>query len=264
MRKIFKDYKIFDIDPKKLRSADFYRNMLEYRQKVMVEYKSAVKQDSQFRCLLCQSRECIEFLRLEDYVLFECKSCGLVSANINISDLKKKDVYNEDANIKDTIREIVATYDYRKKTYAAERVAYIKEKIFDIPAKKLNVLDVGCGPGYFIDYLRDIGIKYKGLEMAQFLIDLCRERGLYVSKNNISQEPDNSYNLVTLFDVLEHLDEPLPFFEELNRKLCKGGYVLAYTPNIHSLAFYLMEEAEFALSLPASGVLRSRLIGIFG
>ena len=46
--------------------------------------------------------------------------------------------------------------------------------------------------------------------------------------------------MVTLFDVLEHLANPVEFFKTLNSKLVKGGYVLAYTPNIHSVAFNLM------------------------
>lgn len=240
MRDILKDYKIFNIDPKKLRSRDFFKNMLEYRRKVMAQFSDAYKSAEEYACPLCAGKSGKPYLSYEKYELYECAGCRLVSPNIKFDRLGDAEVYDDDAYVKDTVREIVDTYEYRKQTYAPERLKYIEEKIPDLPRNRMNVLDVGCGPGYFIDYLKDCGIPNKGLELAHFLVDICKKRGLNVEDAKLEHEPDASYNIVTMFDVLEHLTEPSDLFRDLNRVLMPGGYVLAYTPHIHSLAYLLM------------------------
>ena len=63
----------------------------------------------------------------------------------------------------------------------------------------------------------------------------------------MAAEPPNTYTVATLFDVLEHLQDPTTFFTDLNRTLKVGGFVLAYTPNIHSLAYTLQGERQNTL-----------------
>ena len=240
MRALFKDYTIFDIDPKKLRSGDFFKNMLEYRHKVMAQFDDAYKKPEEFICPLCGGAEGSEYLAYQRYQVFECAACGLVSPNISFARLGSEEVYDDDAYVKDTTREIVDTYEYRKQTYAPERLRYLEQKIPDIARAQMKILDLGCGPGYFIDYLKDEGIANKGLELAHFLVDICKRRGLNVEETKLEDEPDASYNIITMFDVLEHLTEPVKLFKELRRVLMPGGYLLAYTPHIHSLAYHLM------------------------
>ena len=239
MRNILKDYKIFNIDPAKLRSKDFFKNMLEYRDGVFKQFKHTIKRPDQFKCHLCGSKNGKEFLSYKNYKLFECKKCNLVSPNIDLAKLGGHEVYDDPAYIKDAVREIVDTYDYRKNTYAPERLNYILEKT-KLPKSRIKLLDVGCGPGYFVDHLKDKKIKCKGLELADFLVKICRSRGLNVENADLKNEPSKTYNVITLFDVLEHLANPVQFFKMLGDKLTKGGYVLAYTPHIHSVAFHLM------------------------
>jgi len=239
MRDILKDYKIFNIDPTKLRSRKFFSNMLEYRENVFRQFKHTIKKPGNFKCHLCGSGNGKEYLNYKNYKLFECKKCDLVSPNIDLSKLSGHEVYDDPAYIKDTTREIVNNYDYRKKTYAPERLNYILEKT-GLPKNKINLLDIGCGPGYFISHLKDKKIKYKGLELSDFLVKICKQKKLNVEKTDLKNEPNKTYNVATLFDVLEHLVNPVDFFKTLNSKMVKGGYVLAYTPHIHSVAFHLM------------------------
>lgn len=245
MRSILKNYKIFNIDPTKSRSKDFYKNMLEYRDHTMKQYLSAIKSGG-FKCLLCGKHKVNKFLDYGDYKLFDCLNCGLVSPNIDLAKLKSLEIYDDPAYIKDTTREILDTYDYRKKQYAPERLSYILEKMKLSPGK-IKLLDLGCGPGYFLSYLKDKGIKYKGLELADFLVKICKQKNLNVEGSDLKDEKPQSYNVITMFDVLEHLTNPASLFKSLNNKLTKGGYVLAYTPNIHSLAYAIMAEKQNTL-----------------
>ncbi|KKQ57702.1 MAG: Methyltransferase type 12 [Parcubacteria group bacterium GW2011_GWA2_38_13] len=246
MRNILKEYKIFDIDPKRLRSKKFYKNMLELHEKLMVKFKSAIKPNEQFVCLLCQSDQKKLFLEYRGYSLFECSRCGLVSPNIDFQKVKDQDIYEDEAYYLDTRREILDTYEYRKNTYAPERLKYILEKT-KLDVNQINLLDVGCGPGYFIEHLKSMGIKYKGLELTDYLVTICNERSLSVAKTELKDEPDGAYNVITMYDVLEHVSNPLTLFRDLHKKLADTGFVVAYSPHIHSIAFYLLKEKQNTL-----------------
>jgi SAM-dependent methyltransferase len=247
MRNILEGYRLFAIDPKKSRSKDFYKNMLEYRSHVMKKFAKAIKKPSEFRCLLCGNAKGEEFLALGKYKLYECARCALVSPNIDFALADEHELYGDHANSKDVVREIVETYDYRKRVHAPERLAYLLEKT-GLKKKDLNVLDVGCGPGYFLSYLKDQKIKNKGLELTEFLVDICRKRGLNVEGTMLGAEKPSTYNALTLFDVLEHITDPISFFTDTNRALKKGGYVLAYVPHIHSLGYALMGSRHNTLA----------------
>jgi len=246
MKDLFKSYEIFNIDPKKSRSKDFYKNMLEYRVHVMRKFARAIKKQDEFVCLLCGSKRKTSFLALGKYQLFECSRCKLVSPNVDFAQAGGNEMYDDQANIKDTMREIVETYEYRKKTYATERLAYILEKT-GLRKSQMKLLDVGCGPGYFVSYLKDKKIAYKGLELSDFLVNLCRAKKLNVSGTDLKDEKSNTYTVATLFDVLEHLNEPVPFFKTLNDKLKRGGFIIAYTPHIHSIAYQLQGARQNTL-----------------
>ena len=246
MQDLFSDYKIFKLDPYKLRSRDFFKNMLEYRKSTMKKFEKAILSSSHFKCPLCGKDKKSSYLDLGKYKLFQCNTCSLVSPNINFNKLGNQEVYDDPAYVKDTTREILDTFQYRKNTYAPERLSYILSRV-DIKKRNIKLLDVGCGPGYFISYLADLGIYYKGLEFAEFLVKICKEKGLNVEGNDVSEEKNNSYNIITLFDVVEHIADPLPFFKILNKKLIKEGRLIAYTPNIHSLSYYLMGSLQNTL-----------------
>src|SRR3989344_3409655 len=217
MQDLFSDYKIFKLDPYKLRSRDFFKNMLEYRKSTMKKFGKAILSPSHFKCPLCGKDKKSSYLDLGKYKLFQCNTCSLVSPNINFNKLDNQEVYDDPLYVKDTTREILDTFQYRKNTYAPERLSYI---------------------------LSRVDIKKRNIEL---LVKICKEKGLNVERNDVSEEKNNSYNIIPLFDVVEHIVDPLIFFKILNKKLIKGGHLIAYTPNIHSLSYYLMGSSQNTL-----------------
>lgn len=246
MRDIFKGYKMFDIDARKSRSRDFYKMLLADRAHTMKKFAACNKKPAAFVCLLCGSKRKKEYIRSGDYRAYECLTCGLVSPNIDMTIAGGHEVYDNPENIRRTTREIIDTYEYRKMKLAPERLAYLLEKT-GLKKKDLVLLDVGCGPGYFLSYLKDKRVRSKGLELTAFLVEVCLKQGLLVAATELSAEKPHSYTALTLFDVLEHLTDPISFFIDANRSLKKGGYILAYAPHIHSFAYMLMGERQNTL-----------------
>jgi 2-polyprenyl-3-methyl-5-hydroxy-6-metoxy-1,4-benzoquinol methylase len=249
---IFSGYKIFNIVPSSLRSENFYQDLMTERKTYWEERKVLIKDDEDAQCTLCNSKDNYLYLEYKGYKLFECKECQAVFANIIFDERYNQLVYDNslyEINIK---REVLDTYEYRKEKFGKERLDYIVNKCQFTPNKKL--LDLGCGPGYFLKYLTEKNIKCKGLELTQYLVDICKEKNLDVSSTSLENEPNLKYDIITMFDVLEHLTSPIDFFKTVNKKIKTGGYILAYTPNINSFAFHF-QKGEQNLLLPYEHVL---------
>ena len=246
IRNIFKNYKLFDINPAFLRSKDFYHNLISERKSYWKERKVLIKHDDDAQCMLCGSRNNHVYLDHYGYKLFQCESCNAIFANLEFGKQYIKLVYDNSAYKENVKREILNTYQYRKEKFGKERLEYI-EDVCDFSSNKI-LLDLGCGPGYFLKYLDELNIKYKGLELTQYLVDICKDLGLNVSSSALIEEEDFKYDVITMFDVLEHLDKPVDFFKIANKKLKQNGRILAYTPNIHSFAFFFQGGDQNLLS----------------
>ncbi|AEF99596.1 class I SAM-dependent methyltransferase [Methylomonas methanica] len=240
MRDILKGLKLFDIDLYKLRSRHFHADMIRDRELVFADFASCLRDEHDFVCPLCGDRNHREYLAWREYTLFECTQCGAVSPNVDSTKVAALNLHSSSIVEDDVKREILATYEYRKQTFAAERLVYLRELIPGFGENSDSVLDIGCGPGYFLSYLKDKGISGRGLEVNPFCVRFCQESGLNTVDGRLEDEPDECYSLITMFDVLEHLDQPINFFQAAYRKLRHGGYLLAYTPNLHSISTYLM------------------------
>lgn len=240
MRDIFHGLSLFDIDLYQLRSQNFHADMMRDREQVFARFRDCLRDEDDFQCPLCRGLDKSLYLSWREYDLFECSDCGAVAPNLDHQKISDMGFHASDIVAEDVRREILSTYEYRKTTFATERLGYLRELIPEFGDETDRVLDIGCGPGYFLSYLQDQGIKGKGLEVNPFCVQFCKESGLDVEAGELEAEVDGSYSVVTMFDVLEHLAEPQNFFRTACAKLRPGGYLLAYTPNLHSLSTGLM------------------------
>lgn len=105
-------------------------------------------------------------------------------------------------------------------------------------SSKGRLLDVGCGNGEIISYLRDLGWEVTGMEPDATAANLARERyGLDVFTGSIEQAqfPADSFDAITMTHVIEHLSDPILTLKECNRVLKPWGRLIIITPNIKSL-----------------------------
>ena len=99
------------------------------------------------------------------------------------------------------------------------------------------LLDIGCGRGELLDYLREMGIAVQGVDTNPVMVALCRERGHTVSHadalERLRSQPDNSLGAVSGFHIIEHLPFETLFnlVRECWRVLQPNGFILFETPN---------------------------------
>lgn len=96
----------------------------------------------------------------------------------------------------------------------------------------LNILDVGCGTGANLEMLSRFG-KAEGVDVSAEALDFCRERGLQQVKQGAAESlpyENNSFDLVTGLDVVEHLDDDVAGLQEMRRVLRKDGRAVLFVP----------------------------------
>jgi SAM-dependent methyltransferase len=99
------------------------------------------------------------------------------------------------------------------------------------PEKSL-ILDAGCGTGFITKLLSTYG-KTFGIEVSEEGLLFCKSRNLKnLVRGNIQNSPFTAhrFDLITLLDLLEHLDEDVQVLREMYRICKEGGYLLIFVP----------------------------------
>ena len=98
--------------------------------------------------------------------------------------------------------------------------------------RRPRILDVGCGTGANLIMLSKHG-DAEGVDVSEDALAFCRERGLDKVRLGAGEElpyEDATFDLVTAFDVIEHMDDDLAGLREMRRVLRPGGRVLLFVP----------------------------------
>ena len=194
------------------------------------------KPDLGIRCTACRNSRSIIVLRRDSLSLHRCLNCGTVFLG------EYSDVF---------VPELYAYYD------RYENLG--KEDVFDpITSERCEdllrwfsrfgigreVLDVGCGLGQFVEVANRSGWIAEGLELSREAVDFACRQGLPVQELDFLSAAikPNSYDLVTLFEVIEHVPNPAEFLYRAGKVVRPGGLVCLTTPNFASAGRYLLGE----------------------
>lgn len=123
---------------------------------------------------------------------------------------------------------------YRKRYYLWRS----KLKDFLPPNKKAPVLEVGCGMGQNLYALRELGYQdVRGIDLSRECVELCQKQNFAVTQvergSRFYQEHPHKFELVILYDLLEHLDleEAVKLLQDVSRSLTESGKLFISTPN---------------------------------
>jgi 2-polyprenyl-3-methyl-5-hydroxy-6-metoxy-1,4-benzoquinol methylase len=112
-----------------------------------------------------------------------------------------------------------------------------KEIVHLIPEGVRSMLDIGCGCGAFGGYVKSIkNIEVDGVELNSLAAKQAATKLRQVHVIDIDREPNwapgQTYDLITLLDVLEHLQDPWSMLQRAAKWLSHNGYLLATIPNL--------------------------------
>jgi ubiquinone/menaquinone biosynthesis C-methylase UbiE len=165
--------------------------------------------------------------------LVSCKGCTLVYLSPRI---KSNIILESYASVSDSV--FFKQNPFRIKTFKRNLLAIIKK--FKINQEhSTKVLDIGCAGGAFPKAAHDLGLDPVGIEPSKWLCEEGQRRYGLDLKAGILQDyefPDGSFNLITMWDVIEHVTNPSEVLLEIHRILDKDGYLLVNYPNHASIA----------------------------
>ena len=149
------------------------------------------------------------------------------------------------------------THFYQESFYDSEKPDYLRHAQEDLEWIKLNasdryevlevelgvdrrsLLDVGCGPGFFLDVGQDRGWNVMGIEPSKYACDFVRTRGLDVKNTmfniNFASNHKDLFDAVHLCNVLEHVPHPAELIQNIKTVLAPGGLVCITVPNDFNL-----------------------------
>lgn len=130
--------------------------------------------------------------------------------------------------------------------YTPNRPEFGRTVNFAIKHKLKHVLDVGCGAGSFLDMAREAGCQTYGLEFNQSAVLKARSKGHWISGELLENLPPEfcpqGFDLITLFQVLEHVADPIGIINNAAKRLTPGGYLSLAVPSKKGIYRFLRAD----------------------
>ena len=116
-----------------------------------------------------------------------------------------------------------------------------------------RALDIGCGPGFFLEAAQAKGYDVFGLDPSDYIVKVAGEKfGERIQKGLIESAdyPAEHFDLVVAFDTFEHVYHPLEWLEAARRALKPGGLLAITTPDPNSLMAKISGQKWVSFKLP--------------
>ena len=195
-------------------------------------------------CQLCGSDKTTEMFRDPPFRVVRCADCGLVYVTPRHQDDALHKLYDEEYWNSDTPK----TRGYA--SYAEEEPLYLqtfRRRLglvnAHVPPGPLRVLDIGCAAGFFLRVMREQGHDVRGAELsadiAQHAIEQLGPERIHVGfLHDLAPDREGfehqSFDLITLWDVIEHVPRPQALLAHVRELLKPDGVLILETQNVDS------------------------------
>lgn len=191
-----------------------------------------------------------EFLTHEEFQIHECQKCALLFTEPRPS----KDKIGEYYKSEEYYSHQENKHGFIPKVYESVKSINLKHK-YKIATKGLKagkVLDIGCGVGDFLHTMEKHGWECTGVEPSEEAKIIARKRikaNLYAPEE-INQMPNASFDIITMWHVLEHVDDLKWQVEQLTRLIKPNGRIVIAVPNYKSYDAEYYKELWAAYDVP--------------
>ncbi len=197
-------------------------------------------------CPICGSSNIKQFI-------FEYKKC-VSCEGVFIDQIKKlKEIYNDEYYFFDESKK---SKNLKRADYQLKYLRRLLRKL-NFHFDTLKILDIGCGTGEFVFRCLENGLDAYGVDISTKAINIAITRYKiadrvfrYYRFDDIPSFVDNSYTVITLWEVLEHLEDPVNYLHQVLQLLKEGGILLFSTPNVKSLWSKLLKRKWHGFGIP--------------
>lgn len=175
-------------------------------------------------CKICGGICSTNYFKGDNRIL-SCMDCGvaILSPELIESDLGK---YYRESLAYSHIS------NYKKKRENARSLLKILSKYIH---KGQALLDIGANTGDFVKEANILGLLAIGIEPNEKFVSLARDMVIPVYESSIENfNSEKKFDVITIFDVLEHCNNPLSVLKKINALLKIGGIIAIEVPNLNS------------------------------
>ncbi len=192
-------------------------------------------------CIACDNSKHIFFSRKNSFTLYKCVECSKIV--INPIPKSFDNVYNQEyfSGAKNGFGYV--NYDKDKEAMKNVFHKYLdKIEQYIINNKNKKILDIGAATGFFMKIAISKGFKIKGIEYSKDAAESGKKNGLNISVGTIEDydSKKEKFDVVTMFDVIEHIPNPKFSIKAVSNLLVKNGLLLINTPDSGSFFAKLM------------------------
>ncbi len=177
------------------------------------------------QCPICENKDVFNLIETwKEYKLYHCNSCDVIFSHPMKNPGSKWYEESELYILGKTLSHTTISWHHEQ---------FIQDgKVFGD-----SLLDVGCGNGIFIKEAQRLGYKVVGIDFDRENIRIARERfGLsevfpLTFEELIASYHNKKFDVITFFEVLEHMDNPNNFIKLIKTGLKPGGHIILSVPN---------------------------------
>ena len=185
-------------------------------------------------CPLCENPHNSTEYKINSIAIVKCTVCNFVYANPRLTKEKIIELYHSNYFDNESIgyNHYLKTEYLRKKNFEK----WIKDSLSYVPNfNNRSALDIGCAAGVCREELTKSGFYAEGEELNHPYAGIAKRKGFIVYNNPLlASAISRKYNLITLFDVLEHLSDIRLHLCKMYDLLEKNGALVIVTPNYGS------------------------------
>jgi 2-polyprenyl-3-methyl-5-hydroxy-6-metoxy-1,4-benzoquinol methylase len=197
-------------------------------------------------CNLCGADDSVPVAELDGFRIVRCKRCGLLYVNPRYQQDLLQNIYTETYYDHDGIRNGLEFFGYDNYVADEENIKITFAKRLQTIERYVSngrLLDIGCATGFFLALAKEKGWEVLGTEVSQYSAHYAQEKlGLDVRLGSLKtlDFSAGAFDVVTMWDVIEHVTDPMAELQEIRRILRDGGLLSIITPDAGSLVARLL------------------------
>jgi SAM-dependent methyltransferase len=185
---------------------------------------------NKLQCNCCGSEKTIELDAYKEYQHFGCQECGFESF-IRLDSAITADLYENDADYIDDLN-VVSNSDDLILWHHLKAIKFIQSRF----QSNDTTLDIGCFNGFFVRKLLSLGYDAHGVDFNNSAVAYGQKElglGSRITAQAIEAlvEQGKRFDVITIFEVLEHLPDVKTFLSNVFKLLKGGGVIIISTPN---------------------------------
>lgn len=203
-------------------------------------------------CDLCEADETELRFSKGPFKIVKCKRCGLSYMNPRPLEKDICSLYDEDYFLGKGFDNSIHYYQDIQLP-SPDMLSEWQGKLREVTKYKRGsrLLDIGCALGFFLEVAQRQGWDVYGIEISEFAHRFSQERlGQERIKKSVRMFSQNSFDLVTMVEVIEHLPSPSEALRQINKILKDDGILFIQTGNIESLKARLTGSRWNYITLP--------------